>query len=320
MKMIQLKNKHTCWIAATVVAGVASAVFLFTPQILGTDDQSATSSLMEKMQKWEDEMTNRFRDTFRNLRAENKENSIGTASVDLREQPKEYVVRLNFPGRDLSRVDCVLEGGSLRIAAPAEAGVGRYEQSIVLVDAARDAKPDIQRNQKDGVMVVTIPKKSPPAGQGAASQGRSPSPLLPLTDWDRQMFQQMQKMQEEMDRVFNDSFQAFRQEPGLKGFFDEPRFGSSIDTQEENGNYIVKAYLPDRDMQNVSVTVINGDTLKIEAKAQETKKDGTSGPHIINETEYSQMVTLPGPVDAGKMKVDKKKGMLVITLPKANSK
>jgi HSP20 family molecular chaperone IbpA len=319
MKMIQLQNGRTWWVAAIVGADIATTWFLVTPRLHAADDQSATSSFMQKMQKWEDEMTNRFRDTFRNLRAGNAENSIGTASVDLREQPKEYVVRLNLPGRDLSQVVCALEGDSLHIVAPAEAKVGRYEQSIVLADAAPNARLDIKRNQKDGVIVVTVPKESPLAGQGAASPGWSPSPLLPLTEWDRQMFDQMRKMQEDMDRVFNNSFQAFRQDPGLKGFFDEPRFGSSIDVQEENGSYIVKAYLPNRDMQNVSVTVTN-DTLKIEAKAQDKKEDRSSSTNVIHEAEYSQAVTLPGPVNAGKMKVDKKEGMLVITLPKANSK
>lgn len=317
--MIQLQNRRTWWVAATVAACIASAWFLVTPRLHATDDQSAASSFIQKMQEWEDEMTNRFHDTFRNLRAENKENSIGTASVDLREQPREYVVRLNLPGRDLSQVDCSLEGDSLHIVAPAEAGVGHYEQCIVLADAAPDAGLDIKRNQKDGVMVVTVPKESAPANRRLPPPGWRPSPLLPLNDWDREMFDQMQKMQKDMDREFNDSFRAFRQEPGFKGFFDEPRFGSSIDMQEENGNYIVKAYLPNRDVQNVSVTVTN-DTLKIEAKAQDNKEYGSSGPNVIHEAEYSQAVTLPGPVNAGKMKVDRKEGMLVITLPKADSK
>lgn len=317
--MIQLQNGRSWRVAAIVAAGIATMCFLGTPRLHATDDQSSTSSFVQKMQNWEDEMTNRFRDAFRILRAENKENSIGTASVDLREQPKEYVVRLNLPGRDLSQVDCALEGDSLHIVAPAESKFGRYEQSIVLADAAPAASLNINRNQKDGVMVVTVPKESAPASQGAASPGWSPSPLLPLTEWDRQMFDQMQKMQEDMDREFNDSFKAIRQEPGLKGFFDEPRFGSSIDLQEENGNYIVKAYLPSRDVRNVTVSVTNG-ALKIDAKAEDKKEDGSSGPNIIHEAEYSQAVTLPGPVNAGKMKVDKKEGLVVITLPKADSK
>jgi HSP20 family molecular chaperone IbpA len=317
--MIQFHNRRTWWIAALVAVGILTACFLAAPRLHANDEQSGTPSFTQKLQQWEDEMTNSFRDTFRKLRSENKENSIGTASVDLREQPKEYVVRLNLPGRDLSQVECDLEGNSLHIVAPAGSNIGRYEQSIVLADAAPDARLEIKRNQNDSIMVVTVPKESSAGNQGMASSGWDASRSLPLTDWDRQMFDQMQKMQEDMDREFNDSFHALGQEPGFKGFFDEPRFGSSIDLQDQNGNYVVKAYLPNRDVQNVSVTVTN-DILKIEAKSQDKKEGGSGGSNIVQEAEYSQAVTLPGPVDAGKMKVDKKEGMLVITLPKAGSK
>ena len=311
--MIQLNDRRTPCVAAAFAAGLAIAWYLGTA-LHATGDPADTSSFLKKMQQWEDEMTQSFRDTFRNLREENKENSIGSASVDLREQPEKYIIRLNLPSRDLSKVNCSLEGDSLHIVAPAEDKVDRYEQSIVLADAARDAALNITRNQKDGIVVITVPKGAPLAGSGM------PSPeLAPWSDWDRQMFDEMQKMQREMDSAINDSAGSYTNEPGFKGFFDQPRFGSSIDLQEANGSYVVKAYLPNRDMQNVSVTATN-DTLKIDAKAQDKKDDGSNGPNVIHEAEYSQAVTLPGPVDAGKMKVDKKEGMLIITLPKADSK
>jgi HSP20 family protein len=179
-----------------------------------------------------------------------------------------------------------------------------------------DGKLIIDRNQKNNLIVVTVPKGSATANAQASPFGLAP---LPLSDWDRQMLDRMQKMQEDMDRVFDNSFRQFQNEPDFKGLFDEPRFGSSVDLQDEGGSYVVKAYLPNRDMQNVSVTLTN-QTLNIEAKAQDKEEDGKSGPNIVHETEYSQAVTLPGPVNAGKMKVDKKEGMLVITLPKADSK
>ncbi len=121
-----------------------------------------------------------------------------------------------------------------------------------------------------------------------------------------------------MDRVFEDAFREFRGESEHKGFFDEPRFGSSLDLKEEGDNYVVRAYLPDRDMQEINVTV-EGRTLKIEAKEQETrKKDNEAGAlHSTRKAAYSQLLTLPGPVQSDKMKVDKKEGMLVVTLPKA---
>jgi len=71
-------------------------------------------------------------------------------------------------------------------------------------------------------------------------------------------------------------------------------------------------------MRNINVTVEAG-TLKIEAKEQETrKKDGDAGSlHSTRKGAYSQLLTLPGPVQSEKMEVEKKEGMLVVTLPKA---
>lgn len=262
-------------------------------------------------------MTEKFRDTFKTLRANNKEDSIGTASVDLREQRDSYIVRLNLPGRDLANVEISLEGHAVHIVAPAEAKVSRYEQSIILTGAASDAKLAIDRNQKDSLIVVTVPKVSSAIGV----DGSSAASPLPLTDWDHEIFDQMEKMQKDMDSVFDNSFRQFQNEPGFHGLFDEPRFGSTIDLKDEGNDYVVKAYLPKRDMQNVSVTLTN-QTLKIEAKAQQTKSDprGQQGSTVAEEAQYSQVITIPGRVQADKMKVDKKEGMLVVTLPKARLK
>jgi HSP20 family molecular chaperone IbpA len=127
----------------------------------------------------------------------------------------------------------------------------------------------------------------------------------------------MEKMRREMDRAFEDAFREFRESPDHQGFFDEPRFGSSIDLKEEGENYVVRAYLPNRDMQNINVTV-EGRNLRIEAKEQElTKKAGAAGAsHSTRTAAYSQFLTLPGPVQGDQMKVDKKDGMLVVILPK----
>jgi HSP20 family protein len=311
MKRMQFNIRRKRFAAGILVLLLAGAT-----RLLATDSQGSSTNFLDQVQKWENEMTDKFRDTFKDLRADNKENSISSASLDLREQKDSYTVRLNLPGRDLSKAEISLEGSSLHVVAPAEANAGRYEQSVDLPDATLNGKLVIDRNQKDNLIVVTVPKGLATAKAEASPFGLAP---LPLSDWDREMFDRMQKMQEDMDRVFDDSFRQFQNEPDLKGFFDQRRFGSSVDLQDEGGSYVVKAYLPNRDMQNVSVTLTN-QTLNIEAKAQDRKEDGKNGPNIIQEAEYSQEVTLPGPVNASKMKVDKKEGMLIITLPKTDSK
>src|SRR5438132_1049740 len=92
------------------------------------EEKKDNSGFIEKMKKWEDEMSDKFRDTFKSLRKAEKEMSIATASVDLREQKDSYTIRLNLPNRDLNKVDVRLEGDTLRIVAPAEQKAGRYEQ------------------------------------------------------------------------------------------------------------------------------------------------------------------------------------------------
>jgi HSP20 family molecular chaperone IbpA len=74
-----------------------------------------------------------------------------------------------------------------------------------------------------------------------------------------------------------------------------------------------------RDMENVSVTV-EGQTLHIEAREEDSAR-GSKGKDQaetrVHRAQYSQLVTLPGPVDSLKMTVDRKDHMLVINLPKA---
>jgi HSP20 family protein len=274
------------------------------------------SGLGSKLEQWQEKMSEKFRDTWKGFRGEEKKNS-GTASLDLREDSEHYTVRLNLPDRDLQKVDIKMEGGKLHIAAPAGVKAGKYAQTITLAGADPAAPPKIERKPHDNMIVVTVPKSSTVASNKSTPAIPDPS-LTPLSDWDRGIFERMDKMRREMDRAFDESFREFRDGPGFKGFFEESRFGSSFDLKEEGDNYVVRAYLPNREMKNVNVTV-EQQTLKIEAKEQETTKhDDPAHPlHSSVMAAYSQIITLPGPVQADKMKVDKKEGMLVVTLRKA---
>ncbi len=163
--------------------------------------------------------------------------------------------------------------------------------------------------------MVTVPKTHDVAQ--ASPEPTVPDPaLLPLQDWDRDVLARMERMRREMDRIFDESFKEFRLVPEYKGIFDQSRFGSSVDLQEEGNNYVVRACLPDRDTKNVNVTV-DGQTLKIEAKADETDKKQEKGAIISHKAQYSQWLTLPGPVKIDKMQVERKEGMILVTLPKA---
>ena len=293
-----------------------SVTFLMTTGAAG-EAAKDNKGFLDKMEQWQDKMSDKFRDTWKSLRGDGKEKSVATASVDLREDNDNYTIRLNLPDRDLEKVDIKLEGDTLRIVAPAGDKAGRYEQTLALAGVAADAQAKIERKQKDSLIVVTVPKSAAVADGKPSLTLPDPS-LLPFSDWDRDIFARMEKMRRDMDRVFDDAFREFRTAPEHKGFFDEPRFGSSLDLKEEGDNFVVRAYLPDRDVQNINVTVEDR-TLRIEAKEQEiTKKEGEGGTlHSTRKAAYSQLLTLPGPVQGEKMKVEKKEGMVVVTLPKA---
>ncbi|HEX2750526.1 MAG TPA: Hsp20 family protein, partial [Verrucomicrobiales bacterium] len=260
------------------------------------------------------EMSRAFRDAQKKSgENDSKRGSGSSASVDLREQSDSYVLRLNLPGRTLDRVNIELDGNVLHIDAPAENNAGKYEQSITLADAA-GSTPEIERKAGDALIVVKVPKVStadaPRPGAG------SRIPFLPLLDDEKDILSRMDRMQREMDRVFKEQFEAFRLTPEHRDFFDLPRFGSSVDIKEEGENYVVHAYLPGRDTNNVEVTVKDR-TLKIEAKAEKSDKKEGEGIVLSRKSHYAQLLTLPGGVNGDKMKVERKEGVVVVTLPKA---
>ena len=307
--------------AGLLTAGLAlsaSVMITWPPSVVAAGESKKDSiGFVEKMEQWQARMSEKFRDTWKGLRGDEKGKSVATASVDLREDKDGYTVRLNLPDRDLEKVEIKLEDEALRVVAPAGDKAGRYEQTIALAGVDSGAVPQIERKQKDSMIVVTVPKGSAQAGGKYLPTLPEPS-LLPFPDWDRDIFARMEKMRRDMDRTFEDAFREFRAAPEHKGFFDEPRFGSSFDLKEEGDDYIVRAYLPQRDMQNINVTV-DDRTLKIEARDEVTseKKDEPRALHSTRKAAYAQVLTLPGPVQSDKMKVDKKEGMLVVTLPKA---
>jgi HSP20 family molecular chaperone IbpA len=185
-----------------------------------------------------------------------------------------------------------------------------------VLEGTTGAEPKIERKTKDDLIVVSVPKTGKSAAERSIPPGSVPDPsLLPLTNWDREILDRMDRMRREMDRLFAEGLRNFGRD--RKDVFDEARFGSAIDLQEEGDNYVVRAYLPDRNMDQVNVT-LEGQTLKIGAREQQRQHKENGTVQSSRTAAYSQVFTLPGPVQEDKMKVDRKENMVVITLPKAN--
>jgi HSP20 family molecular chaperone IbpA len=278
------------------------------------------SGLLAPLKQWQEKMSEAFRDGFKSFSGGESANAKSAVSADLREQNDSYMLRLNLPNRTLENVEVSLEGSRLRIVAPEEGNAKRYEQTITLSDLPADAKARVERKPQDNLIVVTIPKSILPSNT-ATLQPRRSEDLGPVFRRDRDIMDSMDRMRRDMDRIFDDSFKAFRYLPGYSGWFDEYLFSSTYEVAEEGNNYIVRVYLPDRTMDDVNVKV-EGQILHIDAKAEETgtdSKDRSRAGTKVHRAAYAQRVTLPGPVDAPKLKVERKDDMLVVTVPKAKS-
>jgi hypothetical protein len=86
------------------LAVCATALFI-NPIVLaaGPAEKKDDPGFLQKMEQWQNKMSEKFRDTWKNLRGDSKEKSVATASLDLREDKDNYTVRLNLPDRKLDK-------------------------------------------------------------------------------------------------------------------------------------------------------------------------------------------------------------------------
>ena len=109
-----------------------------------------------------------------------------------------------------------------------------------------------------------------------------------------------------MNTIFADTFRS------VGSWFGQSTRATSVDLREQNDKYIARLYVPRGDNSKVDAKVENG-TLHITAQNEGTVNGKT-------ETErYEQMITLPKPVQADKVKIEKNDDLVVITVPKSTT-
>ncbi|MGD0061099.1 MAG: Hsp20/alpha crystallin family protein [Verrucomicrobiia bacterium] len=132
-------------------------------------------------------------------------------------------------------------------------------------------------------------------------------------------FQEIQKMQAQMDQSFDEMFEQLHMNPQFNLVQGNPGYSLSLDVQDLKDRYEVRAFLPDAKTSDVHVNLENGQTLKVQVNHKQSKSssqnDGTS--QVDEWGQYEQVVQLPTPVKADKMKVKNQGHELIITIPKA---
>ena len=136
--------------------------------------------------------------------------------------------------------------------------------------------------------------------------------------WD--IFDEMRRMQEEMDRMFAQLFGYRRllEQKGKKSMKDIVRYRSPVTDVYETENSVIAAIeLPGVDKKDIELNITdNALEVKVEKKAEkEIKKKGIYGYSAASKSFY-KMVTFPVEVDSEKAKAEYKNGVLRVEIPK----
>jgi HSP20 family protein len=124
----------------------------------------------------------------------------------------------------------------------------------------------------------------------------------------RDPFQEMQRLQREVNKVFSGVGQSLSREvPPVNAWIGE-------------GDVMVAAELPGIDPAKVDISVV-GDTLTISgSRAAQILKEGESyHRQERDQGRFSRTIQLPFHVDAGKVEARYERGVLTITLPRAEA-
>lgn len=129
-------------------------------------------------------------------------------------------------------------------------------------------------------------------------------------------YEEMQRMQKEMEQLFGDSFSRFHLNTPQGSLSKTP----DIDLQEKSDRYIVTVNAPGADESSI-VVKLEDQVLHISIKTEhaDDKTDDKNGHYSYRERfmgKFHRALTLPGPANAAKMKTDYRNGVLTITIPK----
>jgi HSP20 family protein len=121
-------------------------------------------------------------------------------------------------------------------------------------------------------------------------------------------------------RPFLHPFSLFEEIEGTAKSAFESGLIPTVDIYEEDKELVVKAELPGIRKKDLDIR-LDGDVLTIKAQkeAEEEVKEGNYYARERSFGQYVRYITLPARVDAEKITATLKKGLLKITMPKAES-
>jgi len=132
-------------------------------------------------------------------------------------------------------------------------------------------------------------------------------------------YEEIQRMQRDMDRMFNNAFNRFNNSPDFQQLFREGVNTPEMDLKEYDNKYTVIVNLPGSSEKNVSVN-LSGQILTVKGEQEFEKLNKDSRGNIIFQERrsgsFQRSITLPEPVKQAGMKTRVDNGVLTVTIPK----
>ncbi len=139
------------------------------------------------------------------------------------------------------------------------------------------------------------------------------------------LWQPMESLRKEVDRLFEDFDLGFWRTPRRSAFETEPFWrhemnlgmGPAVDVVEHDKFYEITAELPGLDEKDVEVTQSEG-MLTIKGEKKEEKEETKENFYVAERRygSFERSFRVPESVDAEKVDATFKKGVLTLTLPK----
>lgn len=134
-------------------------------------------------------------------------------------------------------------------------------------------------------------------------------------------YEEIERMQRDMDRMFNNAFSRFNSNPDFQQLFKDSPSVPEMDVQEDKSKYSVIVNVPGADDKNISVNLDGQQlTVKGEQDFSQQKKDA-KGNVVFQERHsgtFQRSITLPDPVKQDGIQTHVDNGVLTITIPKVS--
>lgn len=137
--------------------------------------------------------------------------------------------------------------------------------------------------------------------------------LAPFTRGSGSPFNELSRIRNEIDRIFEDPFGLLAP---TTGFFEG--WAPPLDVYEDKDKYVVKAELPGMKRDEINVS-LDGNTLTVsgERKEEQEKNEGDTYRAERYFGRFQRSITLPAAVDANKIQAAYNDGVLRVTLHKS---